>query len=162
MPSRSATALLQSSIPGRIPLRGKVRDVYEFGDRLLFVATDRISAFDWILPSGIPDKGRVLTQLSRFWFGYLGVPHHLLSMNPGDVPLPPEVNLEELDGRSMVVTKTSVFPVECVVRGYLAGSGWKEYQASQTVCGLKLPAGLRERSTSRTDFYPRQQSRDRT
>ena len=144
MPSRSATALLQSSIPGRIPLRGKVRDVYEFGDRLLFVATDRISAFDWILPSGIPDKGRVLTQLSRFWFGYLGVPHHLLSMHPGDVPLPLEANLEELDGRSMVVTKTSVFPVECVVRGYLAGSGWKEYQASQTVCGLKLPAGLRE------------------
>ena len=144
MPSRSATPLLQSSVPGRTPLRGKVRDVYDFGDRLLFVATDRISAFDWVLPSGIPDKGRVLTQLSRFWFGFLDVPHHLLSMNPGDVPLPAETCREELDGRSMVVTKTSVFPVECVVRGYLAGSGWKEYQATQTVCGLKLPAGLRE------------------
>ncbi len=144
MPSRSTTPLLQSSVPGRTPLRGKVRDVYDFGDRLLFVATDRISAFDWVLPSGIPDKGRVLTQLSRFWFGFLDVPHHLLSMNPGDVPLPAETCREELDGRSMVVTKTSVFPVECVVRGYLAGSGWKEYQATQTVCGLKLPAGLRE------------------
>ena len=121
-----------------------MRDVYDFGDRLLFVATDRISAFDWVLPSGIPDKGRVLTQLSRFWFGFLDVPHHLLSMNPGDVPLPAETRRDELDGRSMVVTKTSVFPVECVVRGYLAGSGWKEYQATQTVCGLKLPAGLRE------------------
>lgn len=144
MPSRSTTPLLQSSVPGRTPLRGKVRDVYDFGDRLLFVATDRISAFDWVLPSGIPDKGRVLTQLSRFWFGFLDVPHHLLSMNPGDVPLPAETRCDELDGRSMVVTKTSVFPVECVVRGYLAGSGWKEYQATQTVCGLKLPAGLRE------------------
>ena len=125
-------------------MRGKVRDVYDFGDRLLFVATDRISAFDWVLPSGIPDKGRVLTQLSRFWFGFLDVPHHLLSMNPSDVPLPAETRRDELDGRSMVVTKTNVFPVECVVRGYLAGSGWKEYQATQTVCGLKLPAGLRE------------------
>ncbi len=144
MPARSAIPLLQSSIPGQTPTRGKVRDVYEFGDRLLFVATDRISAFDWILPSGIPDKGRVLTQLSRFWFGFLDVPHHLLSMNPSDVPLPVETKRDELDGRSMVVTKTSVFPVECVVRGFLAGSGWKEYQATQTVCGLKLPAGLRE------------------
>ncbi len=125
-------------------MRGKVRDVYDFGDRLLFVATDRISAFDWVLPSGIPDKGRVLTQLSRFWFGFLDVPHHLLSMKPGDVTLPAETRRDELDGRSMVVIKTSVFPVECVVRGYLAGSGWKEYQATQTVCGLKLPAGLRE------------------
>ena len=125
-------------------MRGKVRDVYDFGDRLLFVATDRISAFDWVLPSGIPDKGRVLTQLSRFWFGFLDVPHHLLSMNPSDVPLPAETRRDELDGRSMVVTKTNVFPVECVVRGYLAGSGWKEYHATQTVCGLKLPAGLRE------------------
>jgi phosphoribosylaminoimidazole-succinocarboxamide synthase len=144
MPTRSATPLLNSSLPGRTPFRGKVRDVYEFGDRLLFVATDRISAFDWILPSGIPDKGRVLTQISRFWFSRLNVPHHLLSMNPADVPLPTGTSIEELEGRSMVVTKTTVFPVECVVRGYLAGSGWKEYKASQTVCGLALPAGLRE------------------
>lgn len=144
MPQRSIVPLLQSHIPGRTPTRGKVRDVYDFGDRLLFVATDRISAFDWVLPSGIPDKGRVLTQLSRFWFDFLGVPHHLLSMNPSEVSLPEGTNSEDLDGRSMVVKKTRVFPVECVVRGYLAGSGWKEYRGTQTVCGLKLPTGLRE------------------
>ena len=135
---------LHSQLSGRTPICGKVRDVYDFGDRLLFIATDRISAFDWILPSGIPDKGRVLTQISRFWFSFLDVPHHLISMNPADLPLPADANLADLAGRSMVVRKTKVFPVECVVRGYLAGSGWKEYKASQTVCGLKLPAGLRE------------------
>jgi len=144
MPARSQTPLLQSLIPGRTPIRGKVRDVYDFGDRLLFVATDRISAFDWILPSGIPDKGRVLTQMSWFWFELLNVPNHLLSMSPADVDLPVGTDVSVLEGRSMVVWKTKVFPVECVVRGYLAGSGWKEYKASQTVCGLKLPAGLRE------------------
>jgi phosphoribosylaminoimidazole-succinocarboxamide synthase len=144
MPSRSTTPLLQSHIPDRTPVRGKVRDVYDFGERLLFVATDRISAFDWILPTGIPDKGRVLTELSRFWFSRLCVPHHLLSMNPADAGLPPGTDLGPLEGRSMVVRKTRVFPVECVVRGYLSGSGWKEYQSSQTVCGLKLPPGLRE------------------
>lgn len=140
----SATPLLNSHLPGLTPIRGKVRDVYDFGDRLLFVATDRISAFDWVLPSGIPDKGRVLTQISRFWFQFLKVNDHLLSMNPADLPLPAGTNLDDLNGRSMVVRKTKVFPVECVVRGYLAGSGWKEYKASQTVCGLPLPAGLRE------------------
>lgn len=140
----SATPLLNSHLPGLTPIRGKVRDVYDFGDRLLFVATDRISAFDWVLPSGIPDKGRVLTQISRFWFQFLNVNDHLLSMNPADLPLPAGTNLDDLNGRSMVVRKTKVFPVECVVRGYLAGSGWKEYKASQTVCGVKLPAGLRE------------------
>jgi phosphoribosylaminoimidazole-succinocarboxamide synthase len=144
MPIASTVPLLQSHLSGRTPMRGKVRDVYDFGDRLLFVATDRISAFDWILPSGIPDKGRVLTQLSRFWFGLLDVPNHLLSMNPADVDLPDGTNRDELDGRSMVVRKTKVFPVECVVRGYLAGSGWKEYKSSQTVCGVRLPVGLRE------------------
>ena len=142
--SASATPFLHSHLAARTPVCGKVRDVYDFGDRLLFVATDRISAFDWILPSGIPDKGRVLTQISRFWFEFLNVPHHLVSMNPADLPLPADANLRELAGRSMVVTKTNVFPVECVVRGYLAGSGWKEYKATQTVCGLKLPAGLHE------------------
>ena len=136
--------LLQSDIPGRIPIRGKVRDVYDFGDRLLIVATDRISAFDWILPTGIPDKGRVLTQLSRFWFDLLQVPHHLLSMNPADVSLPDGSDIAALEGRSMVVRKTKVFPIECVVRGYLSGSGWKEYKSSQTVCGLSLPTGLLE------------------
>jgi phosphoribosylaminoimidazole-succinocarboxamide synthase len=118
--------------------------VYDFGDRLLIVATDRISAFDWILPNGIPDKGRVLTQISRFWFDKLQVPHHLLSMNPADVPLPAGTDVSLLEGRSMVVRKTSVFPIECVMRGFLSGSGWKEYRSHQTVCGLALPPGLRE------------------
>ena len=140
----STAPLLRSDLPGMTPFRGKVRDVYDFGDRLLFIATDRISAFDWILPSGIPDKGRVLTQISRFWFSRLDVPHHVLSMNPGDLQLPAGTNLDELVGRSMVVYKTKVFPVECVVRGYLAGSGWKEYKTTQTVCGIPLPAGLVE------------------
>ena len=144
MHPRSTIPLLQSELPGRTPSRGKVRDVYDFGDRLLIVATDRISAFDWILPTGIPDKGRVLTQLSRFWFDLLKVPHHLLSINPTDVELPEGTDVGPLEGRSMVVRKTKVFPIECVVRGYLSGSGWKEYQAGQTVCGVTLPAGLRE------------------
>jgi phosphoribosylaminoimidazole-succinocarboxamide synthase len=143
-PKRSSTPLVHSQIPGHAPFRGKVRDVYDFGDRLLFVATDRISAFDWILPTGIPDKGRVLTQLSRFWFDLLQVPNHLLSMDPADVPLPEGTEIEALLGRSMVVRKTKVFPIECVVRGYLSGSGWKEYRQSQSVCGLKLPQGLTE------------------
>lgn len=141
-----STALLQSDLPGRTAVRGKVRDVYDFGDRLLFVATDRISAFDWILPTGIPDKGRVLTQMSRFWFDRMDVPHHFLSPDPTILPLPTGTDVEGLQGRSMVVRKAEIFPVECVVRGYLAGSGWKEYRQSQTVCGIPLPAGLQESS----------------
>ncbi|MEX0703650.1 MAG: phosphoribosylaminoimidazolesuccinocarboxamide synthase [Planctomycetales bacterium] len=137
-------ALLQSTVPGVPVRRGKVRDIYEFGDRLLFVATDRISAFDWVLPEGIPDKGRVLTGLSEMWFDRLDTPHHLLSMDPADLPLPAGVDLDALRGRSMVVRKTEVVPIECVVRGYLSGSGWKEYRKSGTVCGIALPAGLRE------------------
>jgi phosphoribosylaminoimidazole-succinocarboxamide synthase len=134
--------LLRTEIPG-VPLRrGKVRDVYDFGDRLLIVATDRISAFDWILPTGIPDKGRILTQISIMWFGRLGIPHHLLSPDPTTVPLPPAVDVESLCGRSMVVQKTRVVPIECVARGYLAGSGWKEYREQGTVCGQSLPPGL--------------------
>ncbi len=136
--------LLQSHLPGQVPVRGKVRDIYDFGDRLLIVATDRISAFDWILPTGIPDKGRVLTQISRFWFDLLQVPHHLISLNPADVPLPHGTEIELLEGRSMVVRKTKVFPIECVVRGFLSGSGWKEYRTNRTVCGLTLPGGLVE------------------
>lgn len=131
-----------SNLPG-IPVRhGKVRDVYDFGDRLLLVATDRISAFDWILPTGIPDKGRVLTQISDFWFNRLQVNHHLLSLDPTTVPLPAGTNVASLQGRSMVVRKSQVVPIECVVRGYLAGSSWKEYQQTQSVCGIPLPAGL--------------------
>ena len=139
-----AAPFCQSDLPGIPVRRGKVRDVYDFGDRLLLVATDRISAFDWVLPTGVPDKGRVLTQISRFWFSRLKVPHHLLSLDPTDVPLPNGVDVAALEGRSMVVRKTQVVPIECVVRGYLAGSGWKEYRQSKTVCGLPLPDGLQE------------------
>lgn len=124
--------------------RGKVRDVYDLGDALLMVSTDRISAFDWVLPTGIPDKGRVLTQLSAFWFDLLQAPNHLLSLEPTDFRLPPEIDLEPLRGRAMLVRKARVVPIECVVRGYLVGSGWKEYQQLGTVCGLKLPAGLQQ------------------
>jgi phosphoribosylaminoimidazole-succinocarboxamide synthase len=138
------TALLRTEIPGRPVRRGKVRDVYDFGDSLLLVATDRISAFDWVLPSGIPDKGRVLTQISEFWFGRLKTTHHLLSTNVSDLPLPAGVDREALAGRSMVCRKTQVAPIECVVRGYLSGSGWKEYRQNGMVCGVKLPPGLRE------------------
>ncbi|MBX3440249.1 MAG: phosphoribosylaminoimidazolesuccinocarboxamide synthase [Planctomycetaceae bacterium] len=138
------STLLSTDLPG-VPVRhGKVRDIYDFGDRLLLVATDRISAFDFVLPTGIPDKGRVLTKISEFWFDKLDVPHHLLSMDVTTLPLPADADVEALDGRSMVVRKTNVVPVECVVRGYLSGSGWKEYQKRGTVCGVELPAGLRE------------------
>jgi len=130
-----------------------VRDVYDFGDRLLLVATDRISAFDWILPTGIPDKGRVLTKISEFWFGRLGVEHHLLSMDPTVLPLPRGVDVESLLGRSMVVRKTEVVPIECVVRGYLAGSGWKEYRESGTVCGAALPPALVESSQLQVPMF---------
>jgi phosphoribosylaminoimidazole-succinocarboxamide synthase len=137
-------ALLQSDLPGVPVRRGKVRDVYDFGDRLLVVATDRISAFDWVLPNGIPDKGRVLTQLSEMWFQRLDVSHHLLSMDLDAVRLPAGVDRATLVGRSMVVKKAEVVPIECVVRGCLSGSGWKEYQKTSAVCGIRLPAGLRE------------------
>ncbi len=137
-------ALLTTALTGVPARHGKVRDLYDFGDRLLLVATDRISAFDFVLPSGIPDKGRVLTKISEFWFNKLGVPHHLLSMDPTTLPLPEGTDVSGLEGRSMVVRKTEVVPVECVVRGYLSGSGWKEYQNSGTVCGVELPSGLRE------------------
>lgn len=140
----STAPYLSSHWPGRTPRRGKVRDVYDLGDRLLFIATDRISAFDWVLPSGIPDKGRVLTALSEFWFGFLGEPHHLLSTDLTSLDLPPEMDRAALSGRAQIVRKTEVVPVECVARGYLVGSGWKEYRSSGTVCGIPLPAGLVE------------------
>lgn len=140
-----------TDIPGIPVRRGKVRDVYDFGDRLLLIATDRVSVFDHILPTGIPDKGRVLTQISRWWFDKIAaaadpIPHHLISDDPTDVDLPAGVDVDALRGRSMVVRKTSVVPVECVARGYLAGSGWKEYQQTQSVCGVPLPAGLHNAS----------------
>jgi phosphoribosylaminoimidazole-succinocarboxamide synthase len=124
--------------------RGKVRDIYDLGDRLLLVTTDRISAFDWVLPNGIPDKGRVLTQISAFWFDRLAEPNHLISNDVRQFGLPADVDLTPLDGRAMLVRKTNVVPIECVVRGYLSGSGWKEYRQSGTVCGIRLPLGLRE------------------
>jgi phosphoribosylaminoimidazole-succinocarboxamide synthase len=139
-----AVPLLQSQVPGFPCRRGKVRDVYDLGDRLVIVATDRISAFDWVLPTGIPDKGRVLTGLTRFWLDFLGVPNHFLSMGLADMGPAFAARAGELAGRSMLVRKTQVVPIECVVRGYLAGSGWKEYRASRTVCGISLPAGLQE------------------
>lgn len=126
--------------------RGKVRDVYDLGEHLLIVATDRISAFDYVLGSGIPDKGTVLTQLSAFWFSKIGdlTPHHLVSVNVTDFPATTTPYHETLRGRSMLVTKTEPLPVECVARGYISGSGWKDYQRTGAVCGHALPAGLKE------------------
>jgi phosphoribosylaminoimidazole-succinocarboxamide synthase len=126
--------------------RGKVRDIYDLGDRLLLVSTDRISAFDWVLPNGIPDKGCVLNQISAFWFDRLGEPHHLITTDVEQMGLPPGADRRRLAGRSSLVRKTEVLPIECVVRGYLAGSGWKEYRQQGTVCGIRLPAGLVEGS----------------
>ncbi|MDA1353721.1 MAG: phosphoribosylaminoimidazolesuccinocarboxamide synthase [bacterium] len=123
--------------------KGKVRHMYDFGDTLLMVATDRISAFDCILPQGIPGKGRILTQVSKFWFDVLKQPHHMISTHVSDFPGVARQYADILEGRSMLVKKTELVPVECVVRGYLAGSGWKDYQKTGTVCGHKLPAGLR-------------------
>src|SRR5579859_1303810 len=132
--------VLETNLPGlKLRGRGKVRDIYEDGNRLLIVATDRISAFDYILATGIPDKGRVLTQMSLFWFDLLRdtVPNHLLSTDMSGLPA-------ELEGRSMWVKRADMFDVECVARGYLSGSGWKEYQQTRAVCGIALPSGLRE------------------
>src|SRR5262249_29849443 len=137
------TVVLRSDVPGFPCRRGKVRDVYDLGDRLVLVATDRLSAFDWVLPTPIPDKGRILTALTLFWLDHLRVPNHLIgtdlaAMGPAFAARP------ELAGRSCLVRKAAVVPIECVVRGYLAGSGWKGYRASGAVCGVALPPGLRQ------------------
>ena len=128
--------------------RGKVRDIYEVGDQLLIITSDRISAFDYVLDSGIPNKGKILTQMSLFWFEHMAdiVSHHLISHKVEEFPNDLHPYADVLSGRSMLVKKAKVFPVECVVRGYLAGSGWKEYQNSQSVCGISLPTGLLESS----------------
>ena len=136
--------VLETSLPGLPVRRGKVRDIYDLGDRLLLVSTDRLSAFDWVLPTGIPDKGRVLTQVSAFWFDRLGEPNHLLSTDVDAMDLPAAADRAALAGRTTLCRKTQVVPIECVVRGYLAGSGWQEYRRSGTVCGVKLPGGLTE------------------
>ncbi len=151
-----APPLLQTELSIGPVRRGKVRDVYDLGDRLLIVSTDRVSAFDWILPTGIPDKGRILTQLSLFWFKLLSVPNHLITTDLSIVGLEADSSsnrnpgqrsdLADLKGRSMIVRKADVVPIECVVRGYLSGSGWKEYRTHGSVCGERLPRGLLESS----------------
>ena len=124
--------------------RGKVRDLYDFGDTILLVSSDRISAFDWVLPSGIPDKGRILTQMSTVWFELLGVCNHLITTDVTKMPFPAGTDLSMFEGRSMLCRKGKVVPFECIVRGYLSGSGWNEYKKSGTVCGIELPTGLLE------------------
>jgi len=126
--------------------QGKVRDIYDLGIELLMVTSDRISAFDWVLPNDIPDKGRVLTQISAFWFGTFEVANHLISTDVSTIEMPVGLDAKFLDGRSMIVRKCEVVPIECVVRGYLSGSGWKEYQKDGTVCGIQLPKGLQNSS----------------
>ena len=143
----STAPLLQTNLDGLVlHRRGKVRDVYELGSELLIVTTDRISAFDYVLGSGIPDKGKVLTQLSGFWFEWMSdlVPHHLITLDPAAFPEPARRHAHVLQGRAMLARRTDPIPVECVARGYLSGSGWKEYQATGSVCGVPLPPGLRE------------------
>ncbi len=148
MPERTMSpVLLETDLPGieRIA-RGKVRDVYAIDDRLLIVATDRISAFDYVLATGIPDKGRVLTQMSVFWFEFLRdtTPTHFLTADVAEYPEPLRSYRDQLEGRSMLVRRARMIDIECVARGYLSGSGWKEYRDSGTVCGIRLPAGLKE------------------
>ena len=142
-----ATPVIHTRLNGLAPHRqGKVRDIYELDDRLLMIATDRISAFDYVLGSGIPDKGRVLTQLSAFWFERTRdiVPNHVITTDVKAYPAELRADAAMLEGRSMLVRKTNPVPIECVARGYLSGSGWKDYVATGTVCGIALPPGLRE------------------
>jgi phosphoribosylaminoimidazole-succinocarboxamide synthase len=159
MPALLTTNLGVATLLGR----GKVRDLYAVGDALLLVATDRISAFDHVLGSGIPGKGKILTQISLFWFELLRdlVPNHLIASEVKDFPAELHPYAEQLEGRSMLVKRARMFPIECVARGYLAGSGWKEYQASQTVCGVALPAGLLDGSRlPEAIFTPATKSQD--
>lgn len=145
----------KTNLPFKVWTRGKVRDVYDLGDKLLIVATDRISAYDFILPTAVPEKGKILCQTSNFWFDRLSsiCPNHLISTRVADFPVEIRAACAEVDGRAVLVQKAKRVDVECVVRGYLAGSGWKEYQASQSVCGEKLPAGLVESSKLPTPIF---------
>ncbi len=143
----STAPLLETRLDGlTLHRRGKVRDVYEVNGDLLIVATDRISAFDYVLGSGIPDKGKVLNQLSAFWFARTDdlVPHHMITIDADEFPAPAHRYADLLRGRAMLVRRTKPVPIECVARGYLSGSGWKEYQQTGMVCGVRLPSGLRE------------------
>jgi len=144
MSSHTAEVVTETNIPGYPLRRGKVRDIYDLGDEVLLVAADRISAYDVVLPTPIPDKGVTLTRISRFWFDFFAdsVSHHLIEVVDETAPKGMEGYLPQLRGRTMRCRKTEVLPIECIVRGYLAGSGWKEYQESGTVCGIALPAGL--------------------
>jgi phosphoribosylaminoimidazole-succinocarboxamide synthase len=158
------TSLLTTNL-GTTPLvgRGKVRDLYAVGDALLLVATDRISAFDHVLGTGIPGKGKILTQISLFWFDLLSelVPNHLITADVREFPASLQPYVEQLAGRSMLCKRAAMFPLECVARGYLAGSGWKEYKASGTVCGIALPAGLLDGSRlPQPMFTPSTKSQD--
>ena len=158
------TALLSTNL-GSIPLigRGKVRDLYAVDDALLLVATDSLSAFDHVLGTGIPGKGKILTQISLFWFEMMTdiVPNHLITADVGEFPAVLKPYAEQLEGRSMLVKRADMFPVECVARGYLAGSGWKDYQATQTLCGIPLPAGLKDGSRlPEAIFTPSTKSQD--
>ena len=139
-------AITKTEIVGFPCRRGKVRDVYDLGDKLVIVTTDRISAFDWVLADGVPDKGKILTQLTLFWMNLLKVENHLISTDLNEMGPAFASQKSILEGRTILVKKTDVVPIECVVRGWLAGSGWKEYQSSSTVCGIKLPAGLKQSS----------------
>ena len=148
--------LIDTCLDGRSPdLKGKVRDIYDLGDTLLLIATDRISAFDYVLGSGIPDKGRVLTQLSAFWFARTRhiVSNHMLSTTPAEFPVWLRPHADLLRDRSMLVRKTAPVAIECVARGYLSGSGWKEYLATGTICGIALPDGLRESDRLPTPIF---------
>jgi phosphoribosylaminoimidazole-succinocarboxamide synthase len=160
------TTLLKTDL-GSISLigRGKVRDLYSVGDALLIVATDRISAFDHVLASGIPGKGKILTQISLFWFDQLRdiVPNHLIATEVRDFPAELHPYAAQLEGRSMLVKRAQMFPVECVARGYIAGSGWKEYKSSGTICGIQLPPGLQDGSRlPEPRFTPSTKSQDGT
>ncbi len=143
-PTDQENVVVETEIPGLECRRGKVRDVYDLGSQLLVVTTDRISAFDVVLPNGIPDKGKVLTRLSEFWFEKLGVANHLITTDVREMPDVVQPHAEQLEGRTMLVEKLEMLPVECVVRGYLVGSGWAEYQKRGSVCEIPLPSGLEE------------------
>lgn len=147
MTSNPPHIILETQLPGvELHARGKVRDVYSLGDTLLFIATDRISAFDYVLATGIPDKGRVLTQLSIFWFDFLRelTPTHFLTADVNEYPVELRQYRDQLEGRSMMVKRANMVEIECVARGYISGSGWKEYKQQGTVCGIRLPEGLLE------------------
>lgn len=149
-------ALLETQLPDREPLaRGKVRDLYDLGDSLVIAVTDRISAFDWVEPVGIPDKGKILNRMSMFWFEMMAevVDHHVISMDLNDFPEDFQAASDQFEGRSMLVKKCEMFPVEFVIRGYLAGSGWKEYREKGTVCDIELPEGLVESDKLEKPLY---------